>query len=100
MKLDGSKTAHTGRMIGSTLDILEACSWEACKMLTFFTMQAAMVIAVVSALLHRCVQGECPQGLNGALLRGGGLYLLFYSRGGPAAAVHDPQVVVVHADPK
>ena len=85
-------------MIGNTLNCLQAGSWEACQVLTIFTVQAAMVVAVVGALLHCCVQGECAQGLDGALLEGGGFHLFFYSRGCPAAGVHDPQVVVVHAD--
>ena len=59
-----------------------------------------MMVAVVGALLYRSVQGEGALSLQGAVLRGGGLYLLFHCGGGPATVVHDPQIVVVHADPK
>ena len=59
-----------------------------------------MVIAVVGPFLHRGVQEVGTLRLDGALLRGGGLHLFFYGGGSPAAGVHDPKVVLVHADPK
>ncbi|KAA6426446.1 MAG: hypothetical protein FRX49_03557 [Trebouxia sp. A1-2] len=41
-----------------------------------------------------------PQYWGMCWLRGGGLHLFFYSGGSPAAGVHDPKVVLVHADPE